>query len=65
MNRLEAHDTPTTVTSVDGEVVLDGPDGLGLSMTPAAAKETGKRLVKAAADAKRNRHRRPRADGVG
>ncbi len=65
MNRLEAHDTPTTVTSVDGEVVLDGPDGLGLSMTPAAAKETGKRLVKGAAEAKRNRRKRPRADGAG
>ena len=51
--KLDAYDTPTKVSHVDGEVVLDGPDGVGLSMTPAAAAESGKRLVKGAAAAKR------------
>ena len=57
MVKLDAYDTPTEVVAVDGEVVLDGPDGLGLSMTPAAAAESGKRLVKGAARAKRARRK--------
>ena len=59
MAKLDAYDTPTNVIPVDGEVVLDGPDGIGLSMTPEAAAESGKRLVKGAAQAKRNRRKRP------
>ena len=57
MPKLDAYDTPTKVAHVDGEVVLDGPDGIGLSMTPAAAEESGKRLVKSAAAAKRARQK--------
>ncbi len=53
MTRLNAYDTPTTVTHVDGEVVLDGPDGIGLSMTPSAADESAKRLRRGAAEARR------------
>lgn len=61
MTKLDAYDTPTKVTHVDGEVVLDGPDAIGLSMTPAAAKETGKRLVKGAAKAKRAKRKQAAA----
>lgn len=53
MPAQHAYDDPTHVTAVDGEVVLDGPDGVGLSMTPAAALETGKRLIAAAKQAAR------------
>jgi len=58
MAKLDAYDTPTNVTQVDGEVVLDGPGGVGLSMTPGAAAESGKRLVKGAAQAQRARRKR-------
>ena len=41
-------DQPTKVTAERGEVVLDGPDGVGLSMTPDAAEETARRLLEGA-----------------
>ena len=61
MPKLDAYDTPTKVAHVDGEVVLDGPDGIGLSMTPDAAAESGRRLVKGAAAAKRAKPKSPAA----
>jgi hypothetical protein len=48
----KAYDKPSTVTPVDGEVTVDGPDGVGLSMTPDAAHQTGERLRDAAAEAR-------------
>jgi hypothetical protein len=38
-----------------GEVMLDGPDGVAVSMTPDAANETGRRLIEAAKEAARQR----------
>ena len=35
----------------DGHVVLDGPDGVAVTMTAQAAAETGERLIRAAAEA--------------
>lgn len=52
MPPVPAYDTPTKVYAIHGEVVLDGPDGLGLSMTPDAAAETARRLAKAAEEAR-------------
>lgn len=52
MASTKAYDEPTTVEPIDGEVSLDGPDGIGLSMTPAAAAETGRRLQEAAEKAR-------------
>jgi hypothetical protein len=49
----KAYDTPVKTTPIDGEVVLEGPDGIGLSMTPDAAEETARRLY-AAAEMARN-----------
>lgn len=53
MASTRAYDEPTKVDAIDGEVALDGPDGIGLSMTPDAADETGRRLQKGAAEARR------------
>jgi hypothetical protein len=53
MAAQHAYNDPTKVTVVDGEVALDGPDGVGLSMTPQAARETGRRLIAAAEEAER------------
>jgi hypothetical protein len=51
----KAYDTPTNAAAEDGEVTLDGPDGIGLSMTPAAAEETGRRLINEAKRARQTR----------
>ena len=45
------HDTPTKATAEQGLVMLDGPGGLALSMTPAAADASAKALARAAEEA--------------
>jgi hypothetical protein len=52
MPARHAYDEPTKVAAVNGEVTLNGPDGIGLSMTPDAAEETGRRLTQAAGEAR-------------
>lgn len=41
----KVYDEPTKVDAEDGNVVLDGPDGVDVSMTPDAALETSDRLL--------------------
>jgi hypothetical protein len=48
MTAKPAFDQPSKTLAIDGEVVVDGPDGVGHSFTPAAARETGARLAIAA-----------------
>lgn len=55
MQSKRAYDEATKVSVEDGEIVLDGPDGVGLSMTPEAAEETGRRLMEAASRARGER----------
>jgi hypothetical protein len=43
-----AFDEPMTVRIVDREIVVLGPDAVGVSMTPQAAAESGRRLLAAA-----------------
>ncbi|MEC3911561.1 hypothetical protein U5A82_14130 [Sphingobium sp. CR2-8] len=38
-----------------GQVMLDGPDGIAISMTPEAAEGTAHALLRAASDAKAQR----------
>jgi hypothetical protein len=38
-----------TVDVLDDQVVITGPDGLGVSLTPDSAAESGRRLLDAAA----------------
>jgi hypothetical protein len=45
------YDEPTVVDAEDGKVVLDGPDGVAVLMTPEAAMETSDRLLEGAAKA--------------
>jgi hypothetical protein len=52
MNLNPAYDKPSRVFAVHGEVILDGPNGIGVSMTPDAAAETAKRLARAAKEAR-------------
>lgn len=39
------------VSSDDGQVLVDGPDGVDVALTPEAAEETGDRLIEHAASA--------------
>ena len=56
----KAFDTPSRVTAEEGEVVVDGPDGVAYSMTPEAAAETSDRLLEQAALARGQESLTPR-----
>lgn len=47
----EPAEEPGVATAEQGVVMLDGPDGVAIAMTPGAAQETGRRLIVAAAEA--------------
>ena len=51
MHRDTLYDEATKVTAEDGEVILDGPDGVDLKITPEAADQTADNLIKGAAKA--------------
>ena len=46
------HEMPSDVTAEEGEVQVDGPDGVAISFTPDAALETSGRLFRGAAEAR-------------
>lgn len=48
---LAPFDVPMTVHVVDGEVVVLGPSGVAIALTPQAARISGERLVAAADEA--------------
>ena len=50
-NFLDPFDTAMTVQVVDGEIVVLGPNGVAIALTPEAARVSGERLVEAAARA--------------
>jgi hypothetical protein len=56
------HTTPGEVSAEQGEVLIDGPNGLTTALTPDAAEETGKRLIDAADEARRQEPARPEAE---
>jgi len=47
MKHEEPHDEPSQVGAEAGEVVVDGPDGVAVSLTPEAAIATSERLLDA------------------
>lgn len=53
MNALDKpHADPMTAQAIDGEVVVLGPNAVGVSMTPDAAEESARRLTEAAREAR-------------
>ncbi len=48
----ELFDEATKVVAKHGDVVLDGPDGVDVALTPDAALTTSDRLLAAAAEAR-------------
>lgn len=51
----KVHDRASDVCAAQGEVVVDGPDGIAYSMSPEAAAETSERLLAGAAQAQGQR----------
>lgn len=47
----EPEEVAGVATAEQGVVLLDGPNGVAISMTPEAAEETGRRLMAAAQEA--------------
>ena len=41
----KTYNQASEVNAEDGEVIVDGPDGVAVSLTPEAAAETGDRLL--------------------
>ena len=41
----KVYDTPSDVDAAEGEVMMDGPNGVCVSLTPDAAVETSDRLL--------------------
>jgi len=56
MTDRPAYDEPSEVEAKDGEVLVDGPDGVAVSLTPEAAAETSDRMMEGAATAAGQRH---------
>jgi hypothetical protein len=52
MRDTRIHEKPSHVQNAAGEVIMDGPDGVAVSMTPEAASMTAARLIDNAAEAK-------------
>lgn len=55
------YDEPSKVTAEQGEVHLDGPDGVAVAMTPEAAAETSDRLLHGAAQGAGQRQKNRRS----
>jgi len=53
-----------TAVAEDGVVLLDGPDGIAVAMSPDAAEQTGISLIAAAHTARTDRLTPPDADPV-
>ena len=51
MSKHPLFDEPSEVSAEQGEVVVDGPDGVAVSLTPEAAAETSDRLLDGATKA--------------
>ncbi|HEY8571966.1 hypothetical protein [Phenylobacterium sp.] len=52
MQGTEAYPEPMTVSVIEGEVVILGPDAVSVALTPEAAEESARRLIAAARQAR-------------
>jgi hypothetical protein len=55
MMKDKLYDEATEVSATDGEVLLDGPDGVDVKVTPEAAEQTADNLIKGAVKARGQR----------
>lgn len=56
MTQEKLYDEATEVTAKDGEVILDGSDGVDVKVTPEAAEQTAENLMEGAVKARGQRH---------
>lgn len=54
MTNYRLQDTAGEVSVSQGQVLLDGPNGVAVAMTPEAARTTGERLIAGAQQAGRD-----------
>jgi hypothetical protein len=52
-SQIEPFDEPGHACAEEGHVVLDGPDGIAITLTAEAAVTTGERLIAAGEQARR------------
>lgn len=55
MGSDKLYDEATEVTATDGEVFLNGPDGIDVKVTPEAAEQTADNLIEGAVKARGQR----------
>ena len=48
-----AQTDPSDVVAEQGEIIVEGPDGVAVTLTPDAAEETARRLMEAVSEARR------------
>ena len=60
---VPSYSTPSEVHAEEGQVLVEGPDGVAVSLTADAADETAQRLQQAAQTARRQMLRAKSADG--
>ena len=53
MESVRSHSEPSVVAAEEGNVIVEGPDGVAVTLTPEAAEETGRRMISAASEARR------------
>lgn len=52
MSTSDPHDQPSDVVVEEGMVLVEGPGGLAITLSPDVAEETGRRLIEAARKAR-------------
>lgn len=52
MVSVKSYSDPSDVNIEEGQVIVEGPDGVAVTLTPDAAEETGRRLIDAATQAR-------------
>jgi hypothetical protein len=52
MASVKSYSDPSDVNIEQGQVIVEGPDGVAVTLTPDAAEETGRRMIDAASQAR-------------
>jgi hypothetical protein len=53
MSDAQPEKFPSDVAAEEGQVIVDGPDGVAVTMSPDAAEETARRLSQTVEEARR------------
>lgn len=52
MEPVAAHGQASDVIAEEGNIIIEGPDGVAVTMSPDAAEETAHRLLRAVSEAR-------------